>query len=211
LTFRADPVRPAPERPARARSAGARAALAVTAALAVLGTTAGCAQSMGGAEGFVSGSGTVTVLPKAQRRPAPPLSGRTLEGTRFSLAGERGSTVVLNVWGSWCAPCRAEAPDLVKAAQRLRNDDVRFVGINVREPGVASALAFVRHYGVPYPSVYDTDGSTLLGFRDTLPPDAIPSTLVIDPQGRVAARVLGTVDTTTLVGLVHDVEASASG
>jgi len=206
VTFRADPVRPA-----RVRSTRVRAALVAATALAVLGATAGCAQTMGGAEGFVSGSGTVTVLDKAQRRPAPPVSGRTLDGKHFSLAGERGTTVVLNVWGSWCAPCRDEAPDLVKAAQKLRNDDVRFVGINVREPGVASAQAFVRHYGVPYPSIYDTDGSQLLGFRDTLPPDAIPSTLVIDPQGRVAARVLGTVDTTTLVGLVHDVEASARG
>lgn len=206
MTFRADPVRPA-----RVRSTRVRAALVAATALAVLGATAGCAQTMGGAEGFVSGSGTVTVLDKAQRRPAPPVSGRTLDGKHFSLAGERGTTVVLNVWGSWCAPCRDEAPDLVKAAQKLRNDDVQFVGINVREPGVASAQAFVRHYGVQYPSIYDTDGSQLLGFRDTLPPDAIPSTLVIDPQGRVAARVLGTVDTTTLVGLVHDVEASARG
>ncbi len=206
MTFRADPVHPA-----RVRSA-VRAALVAATALAVLGTATGCAQTMGGAEGFVSGSGTVTVLPKQQRRAAPPVSGRTLDGGHFSLAGQRGSTVVLNVWGSWCAPCRDEAPDLVKAAQKLRSDDdVKFVGINVREPGVASAQAFVRHYGVPYPSIYDTDGSQLLGFRDTLPPDAIPSTLVIDPQGRVAARVLGTVDTTTLVGLVHDVEASARG
>jgi thiol-disulfide isomerase/thioredoxin len=215
LTFRADPVRAA-----RVRSPGVRTApvttttlvaLAALALLAMLGMTAGCAQTMGGAEGFVSGSGTVTVLDKAQRTAAPPVAGRTLDGRHFSLADERGSTVVLNVWGSWCAPCRDEAPDLVKAARKLQNEKVQFVGINVREPGVASAQAFVRHYGVPYPSIYDTDGSQLLGFRDTLPPDAIPSTLVVDPQGRVAARVLGTVDTTTLVGLVHDVEASARG
>jgi len=208
LTFRADAVR------TRVRGARARTAVLASTAVtvvAVLGATAGCAQTMGGAEGFVSGSGTVTVLDRSQRSQAPPVSGRTLEGGHFSLSDERGSTVVLNVWGSWCAPCRDEAPDLVRAARKLQSDEVRFVGVNVREAGVASAQAFVRHYGVPYPSIYDTDGSELLGFRDTLPPDAIPSTLVIDPQGRVAARVLGTVDTTTLVGLVHDVEASARG
>ena len=209
LTFPADPVRRARFRSARVhRALAATTALAV---LAVLGTTAGCAQTMGGAEGFVSGSGTVTVLDASKRTAAPPVSGRTLDGGHFSLADQRGSTVVLNVWGSWCAPCRDEAPDLVRAAENLQGADVQFVGINVREPGVASAQAFVRHYGVPYPSIYDTDGSQLLGFRDTLPPDAIPSTLVIDPQGRVAARVLGTVDTGTLVGLVHDVEGSARG
>jgi thiol-disulfide isomerase/thioredoxin len=209
LTFRADPVRPARVRRPRVRTAGLVATS--LALLAVLGTATGCAQTMGGAEGFVSGSGTVTVLDEDQRTAAPPVSGRTLDGGRFSLAEQRGSTVVLNVWGSWCAPCRDEAPDLVKAARRLRDDDVQFVGINVREPGVASAQAFVRKYDVPYPSVYDPDGSQLLGFRDTLPPDAIPSTLVVDPHGRVAARVLGTVDTTTLAGLVHDVEGSADG
>lgn len=218
MTFRADPVRPARVAGAGARTArfsttppAVPAVLALLTVLAVLGLTAGCAQTMGGAEGFVSGSGTVTVLGAEQRTAAPPVSGRTLDGQRFSLAEQRGSTVVLNVWGSWCAPCRDEAPDLVKAAQRLQDEDVRFVGINVREPGVASAQAFVRRYDVPYPSVYDPDGSQLLGFRDTLPPDAIPSTLVVDPQGRVAARVLGTVDTTTLVGLVHDVERSTDG
>jgi thiol-disulfide isomerase/thioredoxin len=171
---------------------------------AVLVAVAGCAQTMGGAEGFVSGSGTVTVLGRSHRPSAPPVSGRTLDGRRLALADLRGSTVVLNVWGSWCAPCRDEAPDLVRAAHRMQDEDVQFVGINVREPGIASAQAFARRYDVPYPSIYDTDGSELLGFRDTLPPDAIPSTLVIDEQGRVAARVLGPVDTTTLVGLVHD-------
>jgi len=208
LTFRADPVRAARVRGARVRTT---ALLATVLATLALGATAGCAQTMGGAEGFVSGSGTVTVLDREQRTPAPPVSGRTLDGAPFSLAEQRGATVVLNVWGSWCAPCRDEAPDLVRAAKKLRGEDVQFVGVNVREPGVASAQAFARRFGVPYPSIYDRDGSELLGFRDTLPPDAIPSTLVIDPQGRVAARVLGTVDTTTLVGLVHDVEAGADG
>jgi thiol-disulfide isomerase/thioredoxin len=205
LTFPAAPVHRARTRPTRARAAAVASVL-----LLLLGSAlAGCSQSMGGAEGFVSGSGTVTVLPENQRTRAPRLSGQSLDGGRLSLQDFAGSTVVLNVWGSWCAPCRDEAPDLVRAAKQLEDEDVEFLGINVREPGVASARAFVRGYDVPYPSIYDTDGSELLGFRGTLPPDAIPSTLVIDPRGRVAARVLGPVDTSTLVGLVHDVEGRA--
>jgi thiol-disulfide isomerase/thioredoxin len=201
LTVRAVPA-------PRARVASQRV---LAAALSSLLLTTGCAQSMGGPEGFVAGSGTVTVLKEADRTTAPPLSGRTLDGRQLGLADLAGSVVVLNVWGSWCAPCRAEAPDLVRAAKRLKAEDVRFVGINVREPGLASARAFVRRFDVPYPSIYDEDGSELLAFRDTLPPEAIPSTLVIDEQGRAAARVLGTVDTGTLVGLVHDVGSSADG
>jgi thiol-disulfide isomerase/thioredoxin len=204
LTFPAVPVPRARVRTPRARAAAA-------AALAVLLLSTGCAESMGGVEGFVAGSGTVTVLKEPQRPPAPPLSGRTLDGRPLALSDLTGSTVVLNVWGSWCAPCRDEAPDLVKAYEQLRGEDVSFVGVNVREAGVASAKAFVRHYDVPYPSIFDADGSELLGFRDTLPPDAIPSTLVIDERGQVAARVLGTVDTSTLVGLVHDVGSSTDG
>jgi thiol-disulfide isomerase/thioredoxin len=204
LTFRAVPA-------PRARAATSRVRAAAAVALAVLLLATGCAESMGGDEGFVAGSGTVTVLRPAERPPAPPLSGRTLDGKPLGLGDLAGSTVVLNVWGSWCAPCRDEAPDLVKAYEQLRDEDVAFLGVNVREAGVASAKAFVRRFGVPYPSIYDSDGSELLGFRDTLPPDAIPSTLVIDERGRVAARVLGTVDTTTLVGLVHDVGSSTDG
>ncbi len=201
MTLRAVPV---PR--VRAVEARVRVALA-TLALALVLT--GCSQSMGGSEGFVAGSGTVTVLPQDKRVPAPELSGESLDGEPLSLGDFAGSTVVLNVWGSWCAPCRDEAPDLVDAANRLHGQDVQFLGVNVREPGVASAQAFVRSYDVPYPSIFDADGSTLLGFRDTLPPDAIPSTLVIDPRGRVAARVLGPVDESTLVGLVHDVTPGA--
>jgi thiol-disulfide isomerase/thioredoxin len=189
----------------RARVSSLLAALLLVVSVAA----SGCSESMGGAEGFVAGSGTVTVLAEAKRVPAPELSGRSLSGDPLALDDFAGSTVVLNVWGSWCAPCREEAPALTRAAKRLGGRDVQFLGVSVREPGVASAKAFVRNFGVPYPSIYDSDGSQLLGFRDTLPPDAIPSTLVIDSQGRVAARVLGPVDESTLVGLVDDVESGA--
>lgn len=186
-----------------------RAAAVVGGTLLAVTVASGCSQTMGGAEGYVAGSGTVTTIPESEREPAPALSGRTLDGESLALRDYAGSAVVLNVWGSWCAPCREEAPDLAAAADRLRRQQVRFLGISVRESGVASAQAFVRNFDVPYPSIYDADGSELLGFRDTLPPDAIPSTLVIDDKGRVAARILGTVDQGTLVQLVHDVSDDA--
>jgi thiol-disulfide isomerase/thioredoxin len=188
--------------------AGVVARAVAASALALVAVT-GCSQTMGGAEGFVSGSGTVTVLGGSERMPAPPLSGPSLYGRSIALDDFSGSTVVMNVWGSWCAPCRAEAHELVRAAHRLRDDHVQFLGVDVRESGMASGRAFVRNYDVPYPSVYDEDGSTLLGFRNAMPPSAIPSTLVIDAQGRVAARVLGPVDTGTLVDLVHEVQGRA--
>jgi thiol-disulfide isomerase/thioredoxin len=158
------------------------------------------------AQGFVSGSGTVSVIDAAQRKPAPVADGETLTGEPLSFADFAGRVVVVNVWGSWCPPCRAEAPDLVAAARRLAPDDVAFVGINVRDTR-ANAQAFVEGANIPYPSLFDQSGSTLLGFRDSLPPNAIPSTLVIDARGNVAARVLGPVDESTLVGLVRDVLA----
>jgi len=112
--------------------------------------------------------------------------------------------VVVNVWGSWCAPCRAEAPTLVAAAKHLSGKGVAFLGINSRDLNKSAAQAFVRTFQVPYPSIYDQDGSTLLAFRGTLTPNAIPSTVIIDPQGRVSGSVLGEVTKTTLYDLVHD-------
>jgi thiol-disulfide isomerase/thioredoxin len=127
-----------------------------------------------------------------------------------SLSDYAGQTVVVNVWGSWCAPCRAEAPDLVDAAAELASEDVAFLGINSRDLNEAAARAFVRRFDVPYPSIYDQGGQTLLAFRGTLTANSIPSTVVIDAEGRVAARVLGEVSKSTLVGLVEDVQAGAA-
>ena len=135
---------------------------------------------------------------------APELSGETLDGETLSTADYTGKVLVLNVWGSWCAPCRAEAPALVEAAKQM--PDVQFIGINTRDNDPATAQAFVRAFGVEYPNLYDRDGSLLLGFGQ-VPPKAIPSTLVIDATGRVAARMLGEVSTSTLVGVVEDVNA----
>lgn len=183
--------------------------LAITSALAVCllpacSTSDGAAQQ-GSSLGFEVGDGSVLVLPAAKREPAPELAGTTLDGDPLSTADYAGQIMVLNVWGSWCTPCRAEAPALMAAAKAL--PDVQFIGINTRDLDPVPAQAFVRAFGVEYPNLYDPDGALLLGFGQ-VPPKAIPSTLVIDESGRVAARMLGEVTTATLVGVVEDVQAS---
>lgn len=182
----------------------------LTAATALL--LAGCSGASGegadgeGSIGFLGGDGSTTIIPADQRQPAPDLAGETLDGDQLSTADHLGSIVVVNVWGSWCAPCRAEAPHLVEAAEQL--PDVQFIGLNTRDLDPAPAQAFVRAFEVPYPNIYDPKGELLLGFGQ-LPPKAIPSTLIIDADGRVAARALGVISASTLAGMIEDVQAPA--
>lgn len=179
--------------------------------LALLACTAlaGCSDEVGssGDTGFVSGKGLITRLPVDQREEPGEVAGTSLDGRPLSLEDYEGKTVVVNVWGSWCAPCRAEAPELVAASKALADDGVAFLGINSRDLDRVAAQAFQRRFEVPYPSIYDQQGRTLLAFRGTLSPNAIPSTVVIDSEGRVAASVIGEVTESTLVGLVEDVQA----
>jgi thiol-disulfide isomerase/thioredoxin len=156
---------------------------------------------------YVQGNGTVTTMEPAERKAVANLRGDDLDGKPVALDDYKGKVVVLNVWGSWCPPCRKEAPDLVEASKALASKGVQFIGINTRDYDAGPANAFVRTFEVPYPSVYDPDGDQLLAFRDTLPPTTIPSTLVVDAQGRAAARILGPVTKTTLEQIVLDVVA----
>lgn len=172
---------------------------------------AGCSNDVGssGNQGYVAGNGVITSVQAADRRRPGEVAGRTLDGKRVSLADFRGKVVVVNVWGSWCGPCRAEAPMLAQAARELAKKDVVFLGIDSRDPSQDAAKAFVRRFDVPYPSLYDQQGTTLLAFRGTLTPNSVPSTVVVDPQGRVAGSVLGSLTRTTLDDLVDD--ASSGG
>jgi len=160
------------------------------------------ASPAGADAGFVAGDGSIVVLPVAARQPAPALIGPTLEGGTFDLGMVKGQVVLLNVWASWCVPCRAEAPALEAAWLKFAGQDVQFIGLNTRD-SPKSAEAFVNRFKVTYPSLIDTDGQLQLLFRDTLPPQAIPSTLIIDRQGRVAARALGTVSESSLRALIE--------
>ena len=159
-----------------------------------------------GDTGFVTGDGSVTQVAPDQRGDVVELAGEDLDGEGLDLADFRGKPVVAVVWGSWCTPCRAEAPDVVAAAREL-DDRAQFVGINIRDPSTDQAAGFVRRFEVPYPSFYSPDGRALLAFPGTLTPNSIPSFVVLDGEGRVAASIIGKLpSTTTLVEVVQDVE-----
>lgn len=194
----------------RRTSPAALSALVLTLLLALL--VAGCSGSDGtGDKGYVDGTGVITQLDPGDRDEPGEVSGTTLEGEDISLDDFRGKVVVVNVWGSWCPPCRAEADELVEAAERLQpGGEVAFLGINTRDNSSETALAFQRSRKVPYPSIFDPGGRTLLAFRGTLTPASIPSTVIIDRQGRVAASILGQLPSvTTLVELVTDAQKTA--
>jgi len=174
--------------------------------LACLLALAGCSNDVGssGNQGYVAGKGIITSVKAADRKQPGEVSGRTLDGEKVSLADFRGKVVVVNVWGSWCGPCRAEAPMLAQASRDLAGKGVVFLGIDSRDPSKDAAKAFVRRFDIPYASLYDQQGGTLLAFRGTLTPNSVPSTVVVDPQGRVAGSVLGNLSRATLDGLVED-------
>lgn len=147
-----------------------------------------------GQAGAIRAAAAATVVDSGARPAAPALAGDDLDGKPVSLAEFRGHVVVLNVWGSWCAPCRAEADDLERLSLQTRADGVRFLGINTRDRDRAAAQSFVRAHGLGFPSLHDPNGELLLRFPPALlNPQAIPSTLVIDRRGRIAVSIGGAV------------------
>jgi thiol-disulfide isomerase/thioredoxin len=177
-------------------------------ALAALTALAGCSTSSGNAvtgQNYQAGDGSITILAPDQRKAPGELRGTTIDGQQVDLASYRGNVVVLNVWGSWCGPCQKEAPALQAASEALAPKGVRFLGINIREDGnKARAAAFERAYGITYPSLFDSAGY-LLALRGVVAANAVPSTVVVDAQGRIAARISGATTKDTLVDLVDDV------
>jgi peroxiredoxin len=177
-------------------------------ALCVVFMLTACSEAAdaGSGSGFVGGDGSIVVLSPEERVQAPDLRGTSLDGEQIVISDYRGDIVVMNVWASWCAPCRAEAPELEEAWNDVRSDGVQFIGLNTRDSEL-SAQRFVETMGLTFPSVRDNDGRLQLLFADSLPPQAIPSTLVIDREGRVAARMLGKVSSATLRGVIDEVNA----
>ena len=162
----------------------------------------------GDQKGYVSGDGAVETIPAAERGEPVVLTGELLDGTPWDIASTRGKVLVLNVWGSWCAPCVAEAPELQKTWEELQADKapVQFLGIDFREDPARGA-AFAKKAGITYPSLSDESGVTLLALQGKAP--TTPTTLVLDPGGRIAARVNGPATASTLRGLVDDVVAES--
>jgi thiol-disulfide isomerase/thioredoxin len=172
----------------------------------------GCSSLQGtGDKGYVSGAGEVVEVEPGERAAPVTLSGRDLEGDQLTTEQFRGKPVVAVVWGSWCAPCRAEAPEVVAAAREV-GDRAQFVGINIRDASTEQARSFVRTFDVPYPSYFSPDGEAMLAFSGTLTPNSIPSFVVLDADGRVAASIIGELPSrTTLVEVVEDVAAEQRG
>ncbi|WP_098008137.1 TlpA disulfide reductase family protein [Streptomyces sp. sk226] len=168
--------------------------LAATAAVGALTLSAcggGAKSGGGGNTNFVTGTGGVATVPKADRVAAPKLDGEGLDGKPVDVSDHKGKVVVLNVWGSWCGPCRLEAKYFAKVAEDTAAQGVQFVGINTRDPERDKAINFEKDYGVEYPSIYDPYGKLILRFpKGTLNPQAIPSTVVLDRDGKIAARTL---------------------
>lgn len=195
--------------PRRTLASLATAALLLAAPL-VLG---GCSSLHGlqgtGDKGYVNlGDKEFTQIPVAQRGAPVELTGKDLDGKPISLASLRGKPTVVNVWGSWCASCHQEEPYLTAAAKRL-GDKVNFLGIDSRDNGTAQARAYASRYRITYPSIFSPGGEALLAFPGVITPNSIPSTVILDAQGRPAAAINGGVPSTlTLVEMVQEVMRS---
>jgi peroxiredoxin len=187
-----------------------RPVLAVPALFLAGGVLAGCGgagavqSGPGGSDSrYIAGNGVSQVI--KDRKPAPPFQGTTLDGKKLSLADYKGKIVVVNFWAAWCAPCRAEAPTMEKIYEETQASGVQFVGIDIKD-GQDNARAFVRSFKITYPSLYDQAGQIALSFRG-IPPNAVPSTLVIDRNGDIAARAIGSVPYAALKELLTKLTA----
>ncbi|MFJ9829180.1 TlpA family protein disulfide reductase [Streptomyces sp. NPDC101160] len=186
-----------------------RALLAVGTLAAALALTACSSDSNGksgggGGTNFVTNTGGISTVAKGEREKTGKLAGETLDGKQLDVADFKGKVVVLNVWGSWCPPCRAEAPHFAKVSQEYKAKGVEFVGINTRDFDKTKPHQFEADYGITYPSFYDPAGKLILnGFpKGSMIPQAIPSTIVLDKDGKIAARSLMALDETKLRSMI---------
>ncbi|WUS97570.1 TlpA family protein disulfide reductase [Streptomyces sp. NBC_00708] len=184
----------------RRRSTLLAAPLAAAAlALTLTACDSGNQTSGGGDTNFVTGTGGLSTAAKGERADAPKLDGETLDGKALDLAAYKGKIIVINAWGSWCAPCRLESKYFTKVAEETKDQGVQFVGINTRDNSRSNALSFEEDHGITYPSFYDRTGKLLLRFpKGTFRLQSIPSTVVIDREGKLAARFVGGIDDTQL-------------
>ena len=181
----------------------------VAVVLLIIGPLTGCGRGDAGEPTSSTAAPIgVTVFAPGERVRGPDLSGPTLAGGRIDIANLRGRVVVLNAWASWCAPCLEELPVLIDLSLSANPAALAVIGLDVRDDP-DSARALVADLGVPYPSLLDPDGS-LLARLPGVPPQAIPSTLVLDRRGYIAARIIGPVTAGVLAGVVDDVLAESS-
>jgi thiol-disulfide isomerase/thioredoxin len=183
--------------PKLARRALAVALAGVAATTALAGCTGDAGTSNGAETGFVNYQTGITQVSAGQRQTMPALSGTTLQGKAMKVSYS-GHVTVVNVWGSWCSPCREEAPDLAEAYQKYKSKGVEFVGINTRDNN-AAALTYDSYFGIGYPSLQDPDETLVLALTQIIPATSVPSTVIVDSTGKVAVRALGGITEPELV------------
>ncbi|WP_024286864.1 TlpA disulfide reductase family protein [Cellulomonas sp. KRMCY2] len=179
-------------------------------AVVLVAVLAGCGSGAGGGwtddgdeAGYVSGDRSVTTWDGDERTGPVEIVGVDFAGAAVDVAAWQGDVVVLNTWYAACPPCRAEAPDLAEIADEYADQGVHLLGINsTDEPGAAQA--FERTFELPYPSVHDVDGAAVAALQGIVPVAAVPTTVLLDRQGDVAARILGLADPSTLRTLIDD-------
>jgi thiol-disulfide isomerase/thioredoxin len=187
-------------------------AIAVALACALL--LSGCASDpladqyrAGSGKNYIAGDGSVTEIVAENRSDAVVFEGVDESGGTISSRELSGEVIVVNFWYAGCAPCRAEAPVLEEAFEESASTGVAFVGVNVRDQA-ETAQTFNAEFGVTYSSIIDTNGQAQLAFATNVPPNAVPTTLVLDRQGRVAARILGQLkNASILTTIISDVAA----
>ncbi len=154
---------------------------------------------------YIAGDGTVTEFALGSRPKAADWSGVSESGDSLSSDQLAGVITVINFWYAGCAPCRVEMPELIELQDEFLGDQVQFIGVNVRDTS-ETALAFARQINLNFPSVMDAKtGSVVLAFTGVVTPQAVPTTLVIDSEGNVSARVLGRIDKGILEELIKTV------
>jgi thiol-disulfide isomerase/thioredoxin len=188
-----------------------RIAVLAAPVLALTVVLAGCSGTQAESNGtdansanYVSGNGSIKLISTTKRTAAPAISGTTLTGGKLTVR-LKGKVTVLNFWASWCSPCRAEATSLEKVYRQTAAKGVQFVGVDTKD-ATAAAVAFTKTFGVTYPSIFDQAAQIALEFRN-VPPDSLPSTLVIDRTGKVAALNVGSTTYAQLYKLVNEVSA----
>lgn len=188
-------------------------------ALALIAALAGCSAdplaeqyANGTTQNYISGNGTVKTIPVAERGDSVDFEGVTSAGAAVSSDDYRGEVLVINFWYAGCPPCRVEMPDLQALNEQFDGKGAAFLGVNVRDQAATSKKR-EDEVGLTYPSIIDTnDGNMLFAFAGTVAPNAVPTTLVIDQKGRVAARILGALDgTSTLRTIIDDTIAEGNG
>ncbi|QHC68782.1 redoxin domain-containing protein (plasmid) [Rathayibacter sp. VKM Ac-2759] len=189
--------------------------LPVIAAVAL--ATTGCAQDelseqyrTGSNKNYVAGDGTVVEWPAETRGEPVEFTGLSETGETITAEDYRGTVLVVNFWYAACAPCRAEAPDLQALYEQYTGQGAEFLGVNVRDQA-DTAAAFAQTYGITYPSIVDVDAAAQLAFSGEFAANAVPTTIVLDAEGRPASRILGRVTARSILDtLIADAIAESA-